>query len=84
MERNQTAAEIASEYEIMAIESANQHYRLKQTKPFNDFPALARHVAFCTLMHRYWEHIAKKLASGPEMYETNDDTDNHNSEWGLM
>lgn len=80
MERNQLAAEISREYEQLAIAAANQHFRLKQQKPFEDFPALGRHVAFCTLMHRYWEQIAKKLDEGPEMFETEKQEPN---EWGF-
>lgn len=80
MERNQLAAEIAQEYETMGIEAANQHYRLKQQKPFEEFPALASHVAFCTLMQKYWEEIVAKLEKGPEMFETEKPEAN---EWGF-
>jgi hypothetical protein len=84
MERNQLASEIAAEYEAMGIKSANEHFHLKQIHPFAEFPALAAHVSFCTLMQLYWKEIQEKLNDGPEMYETKDDVDNHNSEWGLM
>ncbi len=72
MERNQTAYEIAKEYELMAIDSANQHFRLKRSHPFSEFPALRKHVELCTLMNTVWDGIAKKLDSGPEMYESDD------------
>lgn len=79
---NQTAREIAAEYEELAITSANQHYRLKQAHPFAEFPGLAAHVAFCCAMQKTWEEIAYKLDVGPEMYESDDER--HDSEWGLM
>ncbi len=68
--KNQTAAEIAREYEAQAIKSANQHYHLKQRAPFADFPALAAHVTFCTSMHVTWNEIAQKLEAtgGPDDY----------------
>jgi len=72
MEQNQLASQIAKEYEIMAIEAANQHFRLKRQNPFEEFPALRRHVAFCTLMHDYWKKIAQKLNEGPQIYERED------------
>lgn len=77
---NQTAAEIAKEYEQLAIKSANDHYRLKQQKPFSDFPALTAHVAFCTSMQATWDEIARKLSSGPPIHGANDDM---NDRWGL-
>ena len=79
----QTAREISHEYEVMAINAANQHYRLKQQNPFEELAILAKHVSFCTTMHIFWQEIAEKMARGPEIYD-NDDTDTHDSEWGLM
>ncbi len=77
---NQTAAEIAREYEALAIKSANQHYHLKQQKPFSDFPALAAHVSFCSTMQVVWNEIAQKLEAGPSSNSANDDM---NDRWGL-
>jgi len=78
MAQNQLAVEIAREYEGMAIEAANQHYRLAQARPFESFSALGRHVAFCTMMCQCWDQIAKRLEAGPEMYETEKP-----EEWGF-
>ncbi len=58
---NQTAREIAKEYESMAIEAANQYCALKDRNPFSDFSALARHVAFCTTMQRCWVGVANRI-----------------------
>lgn len=82
MERNQTAREIAAEYELMAIDAANQLFRLRQQRPFMEFPGLSKHRDFCTLMHKYWQSITEKLDTGPEMYES--DSDGYPSEWGMM
>ncbi len=72
MRENQTAREIAREYENMAIESANQYCRLKDQNPFSDFSALARHVAFCTTMQRCWVGIANKLDIDQGAYDGED------------
>ncbi len=82
MGSNQTAREIADEYELLGIESANQYCRLKRQKPFEEFRALAKHVAFCTLMHRVWNEVAMKLETGPELFEN--DGENNIGEWGLL
>lgn len=78
--KNQTATEIAKEYEHLAIKSANQHYHLKQQKPFADFPALAAHVRFCSDMRIVWREIAQKLEAGPNIYGANDDMQDR---WGM-
>lgn len=78
--KNQTAMEIAKEYETMAIKAANDHYRLRQQKPFADFPALAAHVSFCTSMQVTWNDIAQKLERGRNIYGASDDM---NDRWGL-
>ncbi len=81
--KNQTAAEIAREYEALAIKSANQHYHLKMHKPFAEFPALAAHVMFCTSMQLTWNEIAQKLSAGPNIYGADDDTHDHYGEFGI-
>ncbi len=70
---NKTAAEIAREYELMAIKSANEHYQLKRMEPFSEFPALAAHVSFCTDMQSTWNEIAQQLDRGPKFGSANDD-----------
>ncbi len=71
MESNQTAAEIAREYEAMACESANKYCKLRMKHPGVTYPALASHVSFCTLMQFRWMDVARVLEKG-------------NTEWGLM
>ena len=72
MRENKTAKEIATEYEKMAIESANQYCRLKDQNPFEDFSALAKHVAFCTTMQRCWVGIANKIGIDQGAYDQED------------
>ncbi len=83
MDSNQTAKEIATEYENMAIESANQYCRLKDQRPFDDFSALSKHVAFCTLMYRCWDSVARDLDKGPNIYGADDDRRDYYGEYGI-
>ena len=61
MEPNQTALQIAKEYERMAMKSIDQHYRLVQTHPFSEFSALKKHVGFCTDMSAFWSDVSRQL-----------------------
>jgi len=73
MSQNQTAVELAKEYEQLAIAATNDYCRLKRHDPVAGFPALARQIAFCTTMNVIWTSIARRLAEGPEIYESKDD-----------
>lgn len=68
MNQNQTAAELAHEYEQMAIAATNDYCRLKRHEPTGGFPMLAKQIGFCTTMHVLWQRIARQLAEGPEIY----------------
>jgi hypothetical protein len=84
MSPNQTAEELAKEYEQLAIAATNDYCRLKRHEPVNSFPALAKQIGFCTTMHMLWGSIARQLAEGPELYETrNDDAGDYYNEYGV-
>ena len=91
MERNQTAAELAKEYEQQAIAATNDYCRLKRHQPEGGFPAVAKSIGFYTTMHVLWARIARKLAEGPAMQEGpgnftiegNEETRNYYDEFGV-
>jgi hypothetical protein len=72
METNQTAAELAKEYEQLAIAATNDYCRLKRHQPEEGFPAVARSINFYGTMHLLWQRIARKLAEGPAIYPSGD------------
>ena len=67
MIKNQTAVELAKEYEQLAIAATNDYCRLKRHEPENGFPALAKQIGFCTTMCVLWTSIARRLAEGPTL-----------------
>ena len=67
MGMNQTAAEIAKEYESLAIAVTNDFCRLKRQDPVAGFPAVAKAIGFYTAMNVLWTSIARRPAEGPEM-----------------
>jgi len=73
MQTNQTAAELAKEYEQLAIAVTNDYCRLKRQDPVAGFPAVAKAIGFYTTMNTLWVGIARRLAEGPEMYENKPD-----------
>jgi hypothetical protein len=75
MEKNQTAAELAKEYEQLAIAATNDYCRLKRHEPESAFSALTKQISFCTTMHVFWISIARRLAAGPEMYSRGKEVD---------
>jgi len=77
MQQNQTAVELAKEYEQLAIAATNDYCRLKRHEPVGAFPALAKQIGFCTTMHVLWKGVARRLAEGPEMYESKNPYDEY-------
>ena len=67
MERNQTAAQLATEYQDLGIAATNDYCRLKRHQPEEEFPAVARSINFYGTMCVLWQHIARRLAEGPEL-----------------
>jgi hypothetical protein len=88
MNQNQTAKELAHEYEQMAIAATNDYCRLKRHQPEEGFPAVAKMIGFCTTMHVLWRRIARKLAEGPEIHEQSNywsqvDPNDYHDEYGV-
>lgn len=88
MHQYQTAAELAKEYEQMAIAATNDYCRSKRHNPIAELPALAKQIAFCTTMHMLWKSVARRLEIGPEIYPSDTDfrgttTDNYFDEYGI-
>lgn len=85
MQQNQTARELAHEYEQMAIAATNDYCNLKRYKAFGEFPALVSHIEFCTTMYILWRRVNKKLTEGPEMYESESDwtVEDYYGEYGV-
>ena len=88
MQTNQTAAELAHEYEQMAIAATNDFCRLKRHQPEAGFPAVAKSIGFCTTMHVLWKSVARQLAEGPEVREQNEywsqvDPNDYHDEYGV-
>jgi hypothetical protein len=77
MEQNQTAAQLATEYEQMAIAATNDYCRLKRHQPEEGFPAIAKAIGFYTTMYVLWQRVARKLVEGPEMYESKNPYDEY-------
>lgn len=64
MSMNRTAKAISNEYKDLAIEAANEHYRIKQYRPGDGLKELAEQVQWNTKMHILWGDIDALLKQG--------------------
>lgn len=79
MRPNQTAKDIAREYQQLAVAATNSYCNAKRHDPRASFVMMAKKIELYTTLNSLWDAVHRRLAEGPEMYE-NDQP----SEWGFM
>jgi hypothetical protein len=57
---NQTARELETEYEQLAIAATNDYCRFKRLEPSESFPALAKQISVYTMLSVLWGGVARR------------------------